>query len=256
MPVFRLDDRLVFPPVHLAEDGLLALGGDLRPERLLLGYTKGIFPWYAENLPILWHSPDPRMVMTTRDLIVQRSLRKSIKRKPYRLAMDTAFGEVLRGCADVPRPGQTGTWLIPDMVDAYEQLHELGFAHSVEAWLGDELVGGLYGVSRGATFFGESMFARAPDASKIAFVASVRQLDAWHIGLIDCQVHTEHLERFGAYEVPRLEYLEMLAVTLDEPTKRGKWSFEIDLDELAATGGMMNAVEPEAPARKKRASGG
>jgi leucyl/phenylalanyl-tRNA--protein transferase len=252
MPVFRLDDRLVFPPVHLAEDGLLALGGDLRPERLILGYTKGIFPWYAENLPILWHSPDPRMVMTTRDLIVQRSLRKQIKRKPYRLAIDTAFGEVLRGCAASPRPGQTGTWLIPEMVEAYTKLHELGFAHSIEAWRGDELAGGLYGVSLGAAFFGESMFARAPDASKIAYTAIVRQLDAWRIGLIDCQVHTEHLERFGAYEVPRQEYLEMLAIALDEPTRREKWKFEISLDEFAATGGMMQFSEPEEPAMEAR----
>ena len=257
MPVFRLDDRLVFPPVHLAEDGLLALGGDLRPERLILGYTKGIFPWYAENLPILWHSPDPRMVLTTRDLIVQRSLRKQIKRKPYRLAIDTAFGEVLRGCAASPRPGQTGTWLIPEMVEAYTRLHELGFAHSIEAWRDDELVGGLYAVSLGAAFFGESMFARAPDASKIAYTAIVRQLDAWQIGLIDCQVHTEHLERFGAYEVPRQDYLDMLSVALDEPTRRGKWEFEISLDEFAATGGMMQVTEPEAPRleARRRSSG-
>ena len=232
MPVFRLDDRLVFPPVHLAEDGLLALGGDLRPERLLLAYTHGIFPWYAENLPILWHSPDPRMVMTTRDLVVQRSLRKAIKRRPYELKMDTAFGDVLRGCAEVPRPGQTGTWLIPEMVDAYSKLFELGFAHSIEAWHDGKLVGGLYGVSLGAAFFGESMFARAPDASKIAFVACVRQLAAWSIGLIDCQVHTEHLERFGAYEVPRARYLELLKIALDEPTRRGRWAFELDLEQL------------------------
>ncbi|HEY1816464.1 MAG TPA: leucyl/phenylalanyl-tRNA--protein transferase [Kofleriaceae bacterium] len=234
MPVYRLDDRLVFPPVHLAEDGLLALGGDLRPERLILGYTKGIFPWYAENLPILWHSPDPRMVMTTRDLVIQRSLRKQIKRKPYKLTMDTAFERVLTGCAGTPRPGQHGTWLIPEMVDAYSKLHVLGFAHSIEAWKDDELVGGLYGVSLGAAFFGESMFAHAPDASKIAFAATVSQLDAWHIGLVDCQVHTDHLERFGAYEVPRLDYLEMLRHALDEPTKRGTWEFELDLDEWAA----------------------
>jgi len=237
MPVFRLDDRLVFPPVHLAEDGLLALGGDLRPERLLLGYSQGIFPWYAENLPILWHSPDPRMVMTTRDLIIQRSLKKAIKKKPYRLTMDTAFVDVLHGCSEAPRPGQTGTWLIPEMVTAYTKLFELGFAHSMEAWQGDTLVGGLYGVSMGAAFFGESMFAKAPDASKITFAATVRQLDAWHIGLIDCQVHTEHLERFGAYEVPRLEYIEMLKVALDEPTRRGRWAFELDLDAFAASGG-------------------
>lgn len=232
MPVFRLDERLVFPPVHLAEDGLLALGGDLRPERLLLAYTQGIFPWYAENLPILWHSPDQRMIMTTRDLIVQRSLRKAIRRKPYRLTMDRAFGEVLAGCASSPRPGQTGTWLIPEMVDAYGKLFDLGFAHSIEAWQGDTLVGGLYGVSLGAAFFGESMFTRAPDASKIAYVACVRQLDAWGIGLIDCQVHTEHLERFGAYEVPRLRYLELLKIALDEPTRRGRWAFDIDVDVL------------------------
>jgi leucyl/phenylalanyl-tRNA---protein transferase len=241
MPVFRLDDRLVFPPVHLAEDGLLALGGDLRPERLMLAYTQGIFPWYAENLPILWHSPDPRMVMTTRDLIVQKSLRKTIRRGGYELRMDSAFGEVLAGCSSVPRPGQTGTWLIPDMVDAYNKLHDLGFAHSIEAWDGDELVGGLYGVSLGAAFFGESMFARAPDASKIAFVACVRQLDAWNIGLIDCQVHTDHLERFGAYEVPRMAYLDLLKTALDQPTRRGKWAFELDLEAFTAAGGCVTS---------------
>jgi leucyl/phenylalanyl-tRNA--protein transferase len=238
MPVYRLDDRLVFPPVHLAEDGLLALGGDLRPERLLLGYSQGIFPWYAENLPILWHSPDPRMIMTTRDLVVQKSLKKAIRRRPYTLKMDSVFGQVLAGCASVPRPGQSGTWLIPEMVDAYTRLHELGFAHSIEAWSQDgELVGGLYGVSLGAAFFGESMFSRAADASKIAYVACVRQLDAWGIGLVDCQVHTDHLERFGAYEVPRLRYLELLKIALDEPTKRGKWTFELDPEAFAASGG-------------------
>ncbi len=243
MPVFRLDDRLVFPPVHLAEDGLLALGGDLRPERLLLAYTQGIFPWYAENLPILWHSPDPRMIMTTRDLIVQRSLKKTIRRQPYTLRMDTAFLQVLEGCSSVPRPGQSGTWLIPEMVDAYTKLHELGFAHSIEAWNdAGELVGGLYGVSLGAAFFGESMFARAPDASKVAYVACVRQLDTWGIGLIDCQVHTEHLERFGAHEVPRLRYLELLKIALDEPTKRGTWTFDLDEEAFAASGGEVTSA--------------
>jgi leucyl/phenylalanyl-tRNA--protein transferase len=241
MPVFRLDDRLVFPPVHLAEDGLLALGGDLRPERLLLAYTQGIFPWYAENLPILWHSPDPRMIMTTRDLVVQKSLKKTIRRRPYELKMDTAFVQVLEGCSTVPRPGQNGTWLIPEMVDAYTKLHELGFAHSIETWDGDKLVGGLYGVSLGAAFFGESMFATAPDASKVAYVACVRQLDDWNIGLIDCQVHTEHLERFGAYEIPRLRYLELLKIALDEPTRRGKWVIELDPVAFAASGGAVTS---------------
>src|SRR5688572_6527234 len=224
MPVFRLDDRLVFPPVHLAEDGLLALGGDLRPERLLLGYTQGIFPWYAENLPILWHSPDPRMVMTTRDLIVQRSLRKAIKRQPYRITADTAFRAVLRGCAEVPRPGQTGTWLIPDMVDAYMKLHELGFAHSFEAWRGEELVGGLYGVSLGAAFFGESMFAKGPDASKVAFATAVERFREWGFHFVDCQVETEHLARFGAEHWPRRRFLTALVRALQEPTRRGPWT--------------------------------
>jgi leucyl/phenylalanyl-tRNA--protein transferase len=237
MPVFRLDDRLEFPPVHLAEDGLLAIGGDLRPERLLLGYTRGIFPWYAESLPILWHSPDPRMVMTSADLVVQRSLRKAIRRRPYELRMDTDFAGVLAGCATSPRPGQTGTWLIPEMVEAYGRLFELGLAHSIEAWAGGELVGGLYGVSLGSAFFGESMFARAPDASKIAFTACVRQLAAWGVHLIDCQVHTDHLERFGAYEVPRVRYLELLRIALDQPTRRGRWAFELDPAAFAARGG-------------------
>ena len=241
MPVFRLDDRLVFPPVHLAEDGLLALGGDLRTERLLLAYTQGIFPWYAENLPILWHSPDPRMIMTTRDLVVQKSLKKTIRRRPYEIKMDTAFLQVLEGCSTAPRPGQSGTWLIPEMVDAYTKLHELGFAHSIETWDGDKLVGGLYGVSLGAAFFGESMFANAPDASKVAYVACIRQLDDWNIGLIDCQVHTDHLERFGAYEIPRLRYLELLKIALDEPTKRGKWVLELDPVAFAASGGAITS---------------
>ena len=237
MPVFRLGDQLEFPPVHLAEDGILALGGDLKPERLLIAYAEGIFPWYAENMPILWHSPDPRMMMTTRDLVVQKSLRKQIRRAPYHLTMDRAFVDVLTGCASAPRPGQNGTWLIPEMVEAYRTLHELGFAHSIEAWQDGVLVGGLYGVSLGAAFFGESMFAKAPDASKIAYAACVRQLDAWGIGLIDCQVHTEHLARFGAYEVPRLSYMELLRRALDEDPRRGTWGFEMDLAAFADSGG-------------------
>ena len=237
MPVYRLDKRLTFPPVDLAEDGLLAVGGDLTPERLLLGYSQGIFPWYGPRLPILWHSPDPRMVMTTRELIINRSLRKTIRRRPYTLKVDTAFAAVLDGCAETPRPGQDGTWLVPDMVTAYLELHRLGFAHSFEAWSGDELAGGLYGVSLGGCFFGESMFAHAPDASKIAFCASVAQLDAWDIPLIDCQVHTDHLERFGAHEVTRAEFLDRLRMVLDRPTRRGRWTLELDVDAWAARGG-------------------
>lgn len=245
MPVYRLDKRLVFPPVERAEDGLLAVGGDLSVERLLLGYSQGIFPWYGPKLPILWHAPDPRMVLTPTELIVNRSLKKAIRRQPYRLTIDVAFADVLAACAEVPRPGQDGTWIIPAMIDAYRELHARGFAHSFEAWDGDRLAGGLYGVSLGSCFFGESMFAHAPDASKIAYSASIAQLDAWGITLVDCQVHTEHLERFGAHEVSRNEFLDQLRVALDHPTRRGRWRFELDLDAWAARGGAWPDTDPD-----------
>ncbi len=218
MPVrlIRGNERLPDPEQSDAR-GLLAVGGDLRPERLMDAYRRGIFPWYGEGLPILWHSPDPRYVLPIEQLRVNRSLAKAIRRGPYVITLDTAFGEVLRHCAATPRPGQDGTWITDDMVRAYETLHALGHAHSVEAWLADELVGGLYGVAVGALFCGESMFAHAPDASKIAFVTLVRQLAGWGFELIDCQVHTEHLERFGAEEWPRRRYLDALARLRDRP---------------------------------------
>ena len=233
MPVFRLDERLLFPPPELADDGLLAVGGDLRPERLILAYSQGIFPWYSEGQPILWHSPDPRMVLFADALHVPKSLAKVLRKGAFEIRLDTAFADVIAACATTPRPNQPGTWITRAMKKAYVELHRQGYAHSAEAWQGGRLVGGLYGVSLGAAFFGESMFTRAPDASKIAYVACVRQLAAWSIGLIDCQVHTEHLERFGAYEVSRSKYLELLRIALDEPTRRGRWGFELDLDELA-----------------------
>ena len=227
MPVFRLSKRLAFPPPELADEGgLLAVGGDLRPERLLLAYALGIFPWYSEGLPILWYSPDPRLVLESDKLVVSRSLRKVIRRGTYRVTFDTAFDQVIRACADAPRPGQSGTWITEDMVSAYCRLHELGFAHSAETWQDGQLVGGLYGVSLGAAFFGESMFARASDASKVAFVTMVEQLARWEIGLIDCQVHTEHLERFGAEEWPRERFLARLAEVLEAPTRGGPWRHE------------------------------
>lgn len=227
MPIFALDERLVFPPPELAnEDGLLAVGGDLRPERLLLAYSSGIFPWYHEGLPILWHSPDPRMVLRAEELEISRSLRKAMRRKPYEIRLDTAFREVITHCAERERPGQSGTWITPEMIDAYCELHRLGFAHSAEAWVDGRLVGGLYGVSLGAAFFGESMFALAPDASKLAFVTLVEQLRAWGIGLIDCQVYTDHLARFGAREWPRAAFLAALEEALESPTRRGLWRFD------------------------------
>jgi leucyl/phenylalanyl-tRNA--protein transferase len=205
--------------------GLIAYGGDLGAERLLAAYAQGIFPWYQEP-PILWFSPDPRMLLRPRDLHVGRSLTKRERARPFDLRMDSAFRAVIEACSKASRPDQDGTWITSEMIDAYVVLHELGFAHSVEAWEGDRLVGGLYGVSLGRSFFGESMFAVAADASKLAFAALVRQLDAWGFDFIDCQVETEHLARFGATNATRREFLEMLARALEGETRRGVWTFD------------------------------
>jgi len=226
MPVYRLDQRLIFPPAQEAEDGLLAVGGDLSPERLVLAYSSGIFPWYEEGQPVLWHSPDPRMVLRPPSLRVPRSLRQVLRRQTYRITLDQAFRRVIESCASTPRPGQDGTWITEDMKEAYEVLHRRGLAHSVEAWEGDRLAGGLYGVSLGAAFFGESMFADAPDASKAAFATLVAQLAAWGIDLIDCQVYTDHLARFGAEEWPRARYLKTLRAALCRPTRVGPWTLD------------------------------
>jgi leucyl/phenylalanyl-tRNA--protein transferase len=234
VPVFRLDARLVFPPVELADEGLLAVGGDLSTERLLLAYSQGIFPWYEAGQPILWHSPDPRMVLRTGELHVPRSLRKTLQQGRYRLTLDTAFPAVIGACATAPRRGQRGTWITPQMRAAYLELHRLGWAHSAEAWRDGKLVGGLYGVSLGTIFFGESMFARAPDASKAAFVALSEQLHRWGIRLVDCQVYTPHLARFGATEWPRRDYLAALRRAVAQPTRRGLWAYDTDLSSDAA----------------------
>ncbi len=229
MPVYKLDeDSLVFPPPDLAEaDGLLAVGGDLSPERLLLAYSMGIFPWYHDGLPILWHSPNPRTVLDAGKVHVGRTVRKEVRRRGYQLRLDTAFDEVIDACAAAPRRGQTGgTWITSDMREAYCTLHEMGYAHSAEAWDGDQLAGGLYGVSLGRAFFGESMFTRATSGGKIAFVGLVEQLHAWHIDLIDCQMHTPLLASFGAQEWPRSRYLDALAAALRHPTRRGRWRLE------------------------------
>jgi leucyl/phenylalanyl-tRNA--protein transferase len=217
----------VFPDPSEAEpDGLLAVGGDLSPERLLTAYAAGIFPWFSEGSPILWWSPDPRLVLTPSWLHVSRSLARTIRRGRYRVRADTAFGQVLRRCARKQRPGQDGTWITDDMISAYERLHRLGFAHSFEAWEGDALAGGLYGVSLGGAFFGESMFADRPDASKVALVRAVEWLARWRVDLVDCQVRTEHLARLGAREVPRREFVRMLERALEQPTLRGPWDLE------------------------------
>lgn len=227
MPVFRLPRELLFPAPELSEpSGLLAIGGDLSPERLLKAYALGIFPWYSEGEPILWWSPDPRMVLRADELHVPKSLAKRMRRGDLVLTMDQAFARVVAHCAAVPRPGQPGTWITPEMRRAYERLHERGYAHSVEVWRGEDLVGGLYGVSIGGLFAGESMFALEADASKIAWVSLVRQLARWGIDLLDCQVYTDHLARFGAYEVARTRYLADLRQALALPDRVGPWRFD------------------------------
>jgi leucyl/phenylalanyl-tRNA--protein transferase len=215
--------------------GLLAYGGDLEPERLLAAYAQGAFPWYEEP-PILWFSPDPRMVLSPVELHVPKSLARRARRAPFEIRMDTAFEAVIRGCREVNRPDQQGTWITPEMIDAYVVLHELGFAHSIEAWRGETLAGGLYGVSIGRAFFGESMFAREADASKLAFVAGIQQLGRWGFELIDCQVETEHLARFGARNIPRSEFLDALHHALQAETRRGRWCFDSDPDGAAGGG--------------------
>ncbi len=205
--------------------GLVAVGGDLRPETLVDAYSKGAFPWYEEE-PILWFSPDPRMVLRPDDLVLGRSVRRALARDRYCVRVDTAFDEVIRECATIRRPGQHGTWINPAMIKAYGQLHEIGLAHSVEAWCDGRLAGGLYGISLGAAFFGESMFARDDDASKVAFVHLVGQLKAWGFRLIDCQIRTELMARFGAVEWPRTRFLRSLKAALKKPTRRGRWTLD------------------------------
>jgi len=225
MAIYRLPREPVFPAPDDAEpDGLLAVGGDLSPERLVAAYAAGIFPWYSDDQPILWWSPDPRLVLRPGWLHLSRSLERTIRRGTYEVRADTAFAEVIRRCATAGRPGQHGTWIVQEMIEAYVRLHELGLAHSFEAWEGGRLVSGLYGVSLGGAFFGESMFAERPDASKVAFVSAVGWLAAQGIDLVDCQVRTDHLMRFGAREIPRATFLADLGEALSRPTHRGQWS--------------------------------
>jgi leucyl/phenylalanyl-tRNA--protein transferase len=224
MPVYALPAKLIFPPPEDAEDGLLAVGGDLSPERLLLAYRSGIFPWYEDGFPILWHSPDPRCVIVIDHLHVGRSLRKTMKRANVEVRYDTRFADVIRACKVMRRPGQRGTWITDEMESAYLRLHELGWAHSVETFADGELVGGLYGVSIGRMFFGESMFSRASDASKVALVKLAERLGAWGFRIIDAQVMTPHTEALGAEEWDRAKYLAALPREIAGPTRRGSWS--------------------------------
>lgn len=214
-PLTRLGNNIeLFPPLTQAlrePNGLLAVGGDLSVPRLLAAYRRGIFPWFSHGDPILWWSPDPRFVLVPADIHIGRSLRKTLARNTFRFTFDTAFRDVIAACAQVPRAGQPGTWITQDMIDAYVALHAAGYAHSVEAWLDDALVGGLYGVGIGNMFFGESMFAHVDDASKAAFAVLCRHLAAWQCPLVDCQMDTPHLARFGGHFMPRADFVAVVA---------------------------------------------
>jgi leucyl/phenylalanyl-tRNA--protein transferase len=224
MPIFRLIDEPIFPPPDYADpSGLLAVGGDLSTERLLEAYRVGIFPWYSDDQPILWWSPDPRFVLYLDDFKISRSLQKTLKKGVFRVTLDRAFEEVIDACAAIPRQGQNGTWIVPEMKQAYINMHGLGYAHSVETWFNNELAGGLYGVALGKAFFGESMFHHKTDASKIALAVLVEKLKSWDFHFIDSQLATEHMLSLGAREVPRRIFLKQLGAALKQPTKRGKW---------------------------------
>lgn len=226
-----LDPDQPFPPIRLAlqePNGLLAAGGDLSLKRLIEAYRHGIFPWYSEGQPVLWWSPDPRMVLYPPEVAISRSLRKRLRRRDYEIRADTCFSEVMRACAE-PRDAQSGTWITDDMLSAYAALHAAGLAHSIETWVDGELAGGLYGVAVGAVFFGESMFTRADDASKLALAYLARQLERWHFGMIDCQMATAHLASLGAREIPRKDFLRALSELVNYPTPMGPWHLDDDL---------------------------
>ncbi len=224
MPVFWLDERLMFPPPERADQsGILAVGGDLSPARVLLAYRQGIFPWFGPDDPILWWSPDPRFVLFPEELRIARSMRPYFNSPRFSLSVDTDFEKVIRACAAQYRPGQGGTWITEEMIEAYCTLHRMGYAHSVEVWRESELVGGLYGIALGTVFFGESMFATASNASKFGFIALVRRLDQLGFRLIDCQQETYHLSSFGARSIPRRDFLDSLHRYAGQPGIPGNW---------------------------------
>lgn len=225
MPIFLLSDDLHFPsPSNADPEGLLAIGGDLSPERLVMAYSNGVFPWYSQGDPILWWSPEQRMVIRPEEFEPSRSLKRSYKKSGLRISMDEAYLSVMRHCSDIPRRGQDGTWITGEMITAYNNLYEVGVGHSVECWDGDQLVGGLYGLSLGNCFFGESMFSKQSDASKIAFWALMRYAESVGIEFIDCQLHNDHLERLGAYTIEREDYMKWLYKALEAETRQNSWT--------------------------------
>ncbi len=225
MPVYRLsEDILAFPPATNAnEDGLLAFGGKLSEDWLLAAYSKGLFPWYSEGDPILWWSPDPRCVLIPAEVKIQKSMRSMLNNKAYQFKFDTAFEQVIEACATIPRLDQPGTWLTAEMKQAYIRLHKIGMAHSAEVWKENKLVGGLYGVSIGGVFFGESMFSKLPNTSKLALICLCQWLDERDFLMVDCQIYSEHLARMGGIEVDRTHFLEALDECMAKPTLKGFW---------------------------------
>jgi leucyl/phenylalanyl-tRNA--protein transferase len=222
MPIYKLNHEIAFPHPELAdEEGILAVGGDLSAQRLLLAYCNGIFPWFSEEDPIIWWSPDPRFVLYPKEIKISKSMEKLLRRNKYHITLDTCFREVISQCSKL-RSGNT--WITQEIIDGYTELHDLGFAHSVEAWYEGKLVGGLYGVSLGVFFFGESMFSTMDNASKAAFIYLTKKLIQRNFLLIDCQVHTNHLESLGAKSIPRGEFLALLKEALDFETLKGSWT--------------------------------
>jgi leucyl/phenylalanyl-tRNA--protein transferase len=223
----RLDEacNYVFPPVTSSSpEGIVCAGGNLSPGLVLSAYRQGIFPWYGEKEPLLWWSPDPRFAVLPETIHVSASSVKLLKRHEYRLTLDRDFNRVITSCATISRPGQNGTWIVPEMIEAYELLHRLGFAHSVEVWKGNELAGGLYGLSLGGAFFGESMFSAESGASRVGFLSLALMLFDKGFVLIDSQVHTDYVASMGGVDLPRGAYLNRLAIALKLPERKGSWS--------------------------------
>ena len=223
MPIYLLNEKIQFPPVDHAEDGVVAVGGDLSAERLLAAYQHGIFPWFSEGEPIIWHSPDPRFVLMLDDLHISKSMQRVINKNEFSYTLDTDFSFVINACAQAKRTQQDGTWITEEMIDAYCKLHNLGYAHSIEVWKNNKIVGGIYGVSLGKSFFGESMFHTESNASKFAFIKLVEVLKSYDFHFLDAQIHSEHVETLGAKEISRKEFIDKLNKSLENESRIGKW---------------------------------
>lgn len=226
MPIYLLDERIIFPAIENTEEGILAIGGDLSPERLLAAYQNGIFPWYNEDDPIIWHAPEERFILLLDELHISKSMRRVLNSNKFTYTVDTNFSFVIQQCAQVERKNEDGTWITEEMIDAYINLHQIGFAHSVEVWQDDKIVGGLYGVSLGKCFFAESMFHTATNASKFAIIKLVELLKQKDFHFIDAQVYTKHVETLGAKNITRNNFMQMLHKNIQFPTWKGKWNID------------------------------